>query len=380
MKWTKVVLLVLVLALSLGLVAGCGGNGDGGSASNGSGGDQPKDNEPAKKETIRLTIGSGHPETGLTYTITANTFFQPEVEKRVAERTNYEIKWTEAYAGSVAKLEGVLEAVEDGLLDIGVMSFPFEPQKLYLENFPYYIPFQTPDPVQAVKISRKVMEEVPEWEAIFEKYNQKFLGLGPTGPYELLTTFPVDEVADLKGKKIAAAGPNLTLLEGTGAVPVQSNLNEAYTSFQTGVYDGWIMFALPSKNFKLYEVAKYHTRVGFGAEPVQGITINLDTWNNLPKEVQDIISEVAAEYEVKAAQDAKDNNTIAEEFMAQNGVTVTDLPMAEKQKWAAGLPNVPDRTAKEIDSVGLPGSKAFKLYLQYLEEDGYQLPRKWEIK
>ena len=44
-----------------------------------------------------------------------------------------------------------------------------------------------------------------------------------------------------------------------GAVPVQSSLPEAYTSMQTGVYDGWIMFPSGVVNFKLYEVSKYYT-------------------------------------------------------------------------------------------------------------------------
>jgi TRAP-type C4-dicarboxylate transport system substrate-binding protein len=34
---------------------------------------------------------------------------------------------------------------------------------------------------------------------------------------------------------------------------------------QTGVYNGWIMFPSGYVNFKLYEVGKHYSEVGFGA-------------------------------------------------------------------------------------------------------------------
>ena len=68
---------------------------------------------------------------------------------------------------------------------------------------------------------------------------------------------------------------------------------------KTGVYNGWIMFPSGWANFKLYEVGKYYTEIGFGAITWHGMTVNLARWNKLPKEVQDIILEVAHEYELK---------------------------------------------------------------------------------
>ena len=43
---------------------------------------------------------------------------------------------------------------------------------------------------------------------------------------------------------------------------------------QTGVYFGWIMFPSAWVNFKLHEVAKNYTEVGFGAITWHGLTIN----------------------------------------------------------------------------------------------------------
>lgn len=366
-KWIKLAGVLTILVFSLTLVAGCGG-GD-------------KKDAAAGPKTIELKIGGGHPANGMIYTQAAVDFFEPEVAKRVAEKTNYRIKWIEAYGGTVAKLAEVLGATQSGLLDISVTSFAFEPAKLFLMNMNYYVPFESADPVIVTKATRKVIDENQAvFDNLWKRYNQKFLALGPTGGYELITTFPVKSLADLKGRKIAAAGPNLLQLQGTGAIPVQSNLNEAYTALQTGVYEGWVMWPDASYRFKLHEVAKYYTYVGFGACAIQGIAINLDTWNKLPKEVQDIIVQVAKEYEIKSAEMAKKADKDADAKMKAAGVTITTLPDAEKAKWAAGLPNIPLAKAEEAEKLGFPGKKIFSSYIKYNEELGHKFPRTWEIK
>lgn len=366
--WLACLVLLMFVVTSL---AACGGD---------KGGSSPA-TEKEKPQTIDLTVGCGHPKAGQPYVQVASDFFLPEVAKRVKEATGIEINWNEAYGGSLVKLADTLEGTETGLVDLGLTVVCFDPTKLFLHNVNYYIPFNTPDAVQATRITRRVFDEVPYMTQSYEDlYNQKFLAVAPVGNYQLITTFPVEKVEDIKGKKIAAAGPNLTFLEGTGAVPVQSNLNEAYTSFQTGVYEGWVMYPASTVGFKLEEVCPYQTNVDFGSVTAINMTINLDTWNELPKEVQDILVEVAKEYEIKAAEAANALDAAGVEIMKQAGCTIVDLPQAEKEKWAAGLPDVPQIKAQEANDLGMPGTEVFSKVIQYLEEDGYTFPRKWEIK
>lgn len=367
-KW--LVYLVLVM-FALTAFTACGGD---------KGGDQGN-GDAQKPQTIDLTIGCGHPYAGQPYVQAMSDFFVPEVTKRVKEATGIEMKWNEAYGGSLVKLAETLEGAETGLVDFGLMPVCFEPTKLPLQNINFYMPFNTTDAVQATKITRRVFDEVPHMTELYEQqYNQKFLAVAPVGSYQLLTTFPVKRLEDIKGRKIAGAGPNLKFLEGTGAVPVQSNLNEAYTSYQTGVYEGWIMYPGSSYGFKLHEVAPYQTNVDFGNVAGVNLTINLDTWNSLPKEVQDIIVEVAKEYEMVAAEKANAADAAALEAMKKEGLTVFDLPAADREKWAAGLPNVPQQMADEANALGYPGTEVYSKYINYLAEDGFDFPRKWEVK
>jgi len=334
----------------------------------------------AEKEVIRLTVGAGHPPVGLVYANVADTFFLPEVAKRVEEETNYKIQWNKAYAGAIASLAEVLESTEAGLLDIGLISIPFEPTKLYIHAMTYTIPFGTPDPVQAIRVMRKLIDENPFFEETFNKYNQKLLGIAATGNLQIITTKGLKTIDDLKGRKIAAAGPNLPWLEGTGAVAVQSDLTEAYTSFETGVYEGWIMFPFGTYGFKLFEVAPYQVNLNFGALIDGWVTINLDTWNRLPEEVQKIMVEVGREYDKVAGETSRRFEKESLEKMVAAGFTIIELPREEIVKYAELLPNIPNISAKEADSRGLPGSEIYARYLELLEEDGFDFYRKWTIE
>jgi TRAP-type C4-dicarboxylate transport system substrate-binding protein len=332
-------------------------------------------------ETITLKIGGGHPANTMSYTSVAQNFFQVKISARAAAETPYRVEWVEAYGGTIAKLAEGLVACQDGLLDLLCNSYAFDNMKLFLMNMPYYVPFSSPDPILANRASRAVYDKYREvYEELWERYNQKFLAFGPTGAYELITNFPVKSITDLRGHKVAAAGANLPWLEGSGAVPVQSNLNEAYTCIQTGVYDGWVMWPDASYRFKLHEVAKYYTLVGFGACPIQGISINLDVWNDLPDSIKKIIEEVAAEYEDESARVAKEWDAEALEKMKKEGAVVSSFSPEDSRKWAEGLADIPQLRATEANGMGFPGTAIWNAYMDSQKAQGNKFPREWVVK
>lgn len=368
-KWCKVVSLICLSVFVMVSVVGCGG------------GDQkPAAPAPtAEKKVIKLRIGAGHLPDTTTWIGVLDSFFVPEVEKRVAERTNYKIEWNKTWGGTVAKLGEELEAIESGLLDLGFIVYVFEPTKLMMHGMTYRLPFTSPDPVLSAKAASEMYDKYPQVKTAFEKYNQKFLAVAVSEAYDLFTTFPLSKVSELKGKKIAGAGANLTWIEGTGAIPVQSNMNEAYTSMQTGLYQGFINPTSSMYRFKIHEVSKYLLQVGFGCMIVGGVTVNMNVWNKLPKEVQDIMLEVAKEYTAKQAQVTLEQYNKDVAAMQKDGVTITVLDPVEKEKWVNMLSNIPGGWAKEVDATGLPGTAFLKDYLKRMEELGYKAPRQWEL-
>lgn len=335
---------------------------------------------PARAETFRLSIGAGHPADAAVWITMMRDFFAAEVAKRVETKTQHKIEWVPAYGGSVCKLGECLEAVESGLLDVGELQVPFEPTKLVAFNFGYFVPFAAPDPVLAARSARKVFDTVPALRSMLDKkHNQIFLAVGTVGNYGLITTFPWQKVEELRNRKIAAAGPNIPWLQAVGAVPVQSNLNEAYNAMQTGVYEGWVMFADATVGFKLHEVAKYFTDTGFGAVPTTVITINKGVWKKLPKAVQDIMLEVGREYTEVESKAVVEKAKRSMETMKAAGVTIRVLSDAERARWAKALPDIANQRAQEIRKAGQP-AEALGAYIQALKAAGAKMPRAWEIR
>lgn len=374
----------LFLALSLTAVA-CGGDtNDPAEAETDDPTDAPADDTDAGDEdpqSISLTLGSGHPAGGaITYTNYLESWYVPELTRRVNEETPHTLEITEAYGGSIAPLAEVLGATASGLLDIGAIIYPFEPSTLFLHNLEMKTPFSSPDPVVAIKAMRRVFDEVPYMaDMLEEEHNQKVLSLWTTGSYHLVTTFEWDSIEDLKGRTITAAGPNLPWITNVGVNPVQGNLNEWYTSLQTGVVDGAVMFPEATAGFKLHEVAPYYTEVGFGASPQGAITINLDSWAALPASVQEIMLELSAEYEATVAQEVVREGEEAYETMRAEGATIRSLTPEQRAEWANLLPNLPNEGAQEANEMGLPGTEAFRIFIEAQEELGYEFPREWTI-
>ena len=283
---------------------------------------------PADADTFRLRVGAGHPVQGIAHVTAVDTFFIPEVTKRAAAK-GHTVEWTKAWGGAIAKLSEVLDATKNGLLDVGVVNFPFHPSTLGTHNFPFFMFFQPGDVILTVKAVRQTYDDVPFMYELFEKkYNQKHIGVGQNGDYGIGTTFPFAKFDDLKGKKIGAAGPNLRLFTGLDVAGVQTNLNEAYNSMQSGVYHGVVIFPGPYLGFKLHEVGRHYLNAHIGTPAAIALTVNLNAWKKLPPELQQILTEVGKEYDIENSrlQGKADMEALAK--LRDAGVAVSELPFA----------------------------------------------------
>ena len=330
----------------------------------------------ASADTFTLRIGSGQPMKPLEPIFKADNFFAPEVSKRVAAKTNHKVRFIKLW-NTVSGPFDVLEGVQKGLFDIGLWCACFEPTKASHLAFNFFIPFVTDDPATQLKISSKVYKEFPEWTGALSKYNQKWLGAGAFSSYGLGTKFAWSKMSDLKGHKIAGAGLNLPWLKFTGATVVQTSLNEAYNSLNSGVYEGLVIFPPAWKGFKLDEPAKHYKVVGWGSTFLYQMSMNLDSWKKMPKDVQAIIDEVRQEWMVEVARESTKRFQGSLSALRKDGSTVTTLPFEERQVMARALAGWSKEKAQLYDKQGLPGTKLFKRYLEIAEEEGVKLPHKY---
>lgn len=334
---------------------------------------------PSLADTINLRLGSGHPIGLLAYTETAHKWFAPELKKRVEERTDHTVNIQELHAGQVAKVTEVLEATRDGLLDIGFTSLIFEPSNGFVQNFTLFLPFNSPDAAKVTEAVLATYAEFPELYEVFEKeHNQKWLGGACLSNYGVGTNFGWTEFAELEGHKIAGAGINLDWI--AGATPVASNLNEAYQAMQTGVYEGYLSAATWWQTFKLNEVAPFFTKTDFGAQFLNMVSINKQSWDRLPEDVKPILIELGQEWSGVTAEVCARNDAEGLAKLKEIGVDVREISDAAKTDWATALKDFPNKMAKDADGRGLPGSDVLKFYMAKIEELGHVWAYRYEIE
>jgi TRAP-type C4-dicarboxylate transport system substrate-binding protein len=331
----------------------------------------------ADADTIKLTIASSH-STSLAWVGTLHTLVVPETNRRLAALGSpYRIRWTEAYGGSLYKYENTLEAIEIGLTDVGWVGTLWELSKLPLQNVTFYAPFASDDFRLVVDIINELHRTVPAMTEAWTAQNVKFLGASALDTYHLMTNFPVSTVEDLRGRKILAPGPSAAWLEGTGAVAVDGSLTTYYQQIQTGVADGVITILTGAAPNRLHEVAPYVTLVGLGSQVTGALAINLDTWNRLPADVRVLLEQLGPEYSRGVADDLAKRYDSSIARMQSEGATVTELPLAEKQKWLAAMPDIAGRWIAATERRGHPAGEVLRAYMSTLRARGGQPLRDW---
>ncbi len=333
---------------------------------------------PVSAGTYKLTVAAGHPPVFL-WVILARDYFIPEVDKRLKAAGGLDrVVWNQAYGGSIAKIGGVLEAIEEGVVDMGFVGTIFEAPKMPLHNVSYMTPFGTSNIFTVIDVVTDLQSKIPAFKQEWSRHNQIYLGGAALDTYGILTNFPVKTVADIKGHKIAAPGPSANWLKGTGGVAVAGNLLTYYNSIKTGVYDGTLTFNTAAAAFKLHEVAPHILMVNFGAQFAGGLSINKDVFDSFSPKMRQIFREVGKEYAKRLAQAQTDRLNASLAKMKNGGAIITYLSEKERRRWANMLPNVPMNWARTMEKKGLPGLRVVKGFLDGLRARGEKLPRDWD--
>ncbi len=329
-------------------------------------------------ETIELTAIDGYPPKAL-WVKEFIDFYIPEIDKQLAKTGNYKIKWNQAWAGQIVKPKHVLEGIQKGLGDIGVVTTVFHADKVPLQMIAYATPFVTTDPGLVARTVDDLVNRFPAYRAAWKKYNQVYLtNLAVLDSYQILSKEPISTLADFNGTKVAGAGMNLRWLQGFGAAGVGGSLVGYYNKLKTGVVDSAMIWADATMQFKIFEVAPYMLRANLGTVNSKAITMNADTWNGLPREVQIVIQDAAIAYRdhvgVQALEKAAGNY---KKYQAAGG-KITVMSEAERKKWADTMPNVAKDWVASLEKKGLPGKEILASYMNTMRDAGQPILRQWD--
>lgn len=332
----------------------------------------------AAQETISAVVIDGYPDRAL-WVKEFSGFFISEVDRRLAENGNYVMDWQENYGGSIVKPRGVLEGVQLGLGDIGIVTTIFHSSKLPSQGLASVTPFVSTDARAVAQAIDEIAREFPAMQNEFAAQNQVYLATGVVlDSYQIFSTSEVASVSDLEGAKVAGAGMNLRYLEGIdGAAGVRGGLTDFYNMLQTGLVDAGMLWPEAAKTFNISEVAPYMLRADLGAVNSKTVTVNADYWASLPDEVKDVLQAVAIDYRDHVAGIAMDRATASEEAYVAAGGTIVDVSAEDRADWAAAMPNIAQEWAATLNDAGEPGTEMLEAYLGKLEAAGFVGVRDW---
>jgi TRAP-type C4-dicarboxylate transport system substrate-binding protein len=331
------------------------------------------------QQTIRLTIVSGNAPTFTAIGAASETFI-PKVDEQLARAGKYKITWVQGWSGSIVKPRGELEGIQTGVGDVGIVPGPFFPDKLTLLQIGYNTPFVSKDLDVVTAGMNQLLAKFPEIGGQGEKFNQIILKTaGVADNYVLFSKREIKQFSDLKGMKIAAVGANQPWVAAAGATPVATELATQYNAYQTGVFEGMVLWQQAYTAFRMCELGAFRLDVDFGAISPITLTVNKDVWAKLPDDVKAAFREAADSWaaetdrRIKAASESG-----RERCEKEHNLKTTKLSDADRRAWAMAMPNIAQSWAKREDAAKLPGSKMLVAWMDYMREKQQPIVRHWD--
>jgi len=319
-------LAILLSVLMLVALIGCGAKEEAPAAKEETKTEAPAAKEEAPKEELpSYTLKFGHGNSP----DQAVAIYAQEWADAVAAKTDGRITIEVYPAGQLGSLEGMLEMVSLGTLDIclGDLSgmLDYLPKTALLAQ-----PFMIANYDHAAAI---VDGEIGEalFDELAETTNLRMLGVMWNGFRNLATKVPVETVADCAGIDIRS--PNLdtylNLLSTLGMNPIPISWGEAYTAISTGVADAIEDSPEALYTDEFYTFLPYMSKSNHICSLV-GPTIREDLWTEMSAEDQAILMECLDEAIAKQRAATIENEDKFYGLLEEGGVTVTEFKDRDK--------------------------------------------------
>lgn len=256
-----------------------------------------------------------------------------EFVRRVKERTHggFDIKLYIPGTIGIGSTDA-LSAAKRGAVEMAVGGAIYAPGLVQESRIQHGgLPYGAKRPEQAVSLFFKTDFVKVLRQVYAEKVNCHLLGLTSSSSATYITTFPINRLEDLKGKKIRSTGGITMTVSKQGAVPVNINPGDLYMALQRGTIDGTTFPPYTGISYKLFEVAKYVSMPCGYPYTAMDWVVNMDAWNKLPLEYQKILEEEMDKMSRFTYEESGPNleKAAKEEGEKQYGAKFVDLSEAE---------------------------------------------------
>jgi TRAP-type C4-dicarboxylate transport system substrate-binding protein len=204
---------------------------------------------------------------------------------------------------------------------------------------------------------------------MLEPYGLHFIGATTPGLESFLSKVPLEGVDDLEGLKMRAPeGMVQNVFAAAGAAPVNLPGSEVFTSLDKGVIDA-ADYSVFSTNHQqgMHDVATHPVYPGFHSMPLVEVSINKDTWDSMPAEIQEALEASVrdwAQMQVKTL--AERDEAAVEEAKANPEITVHNWPEEERARFRSIAKTEWEKAADASEN----SKKVYETLTTYLRDKG----------
>lgn len=342
-------ILVLVFSLTAVLMLGCAAE------------EEPAEVDLEGIETIELSVAHMWPAVHPKEEILVQGWIEA-----VEEATDGLVTGVSYPGATLTEAGQEYEAAASGIADIGFGVFGYDRGR-----FPLLEVFELPGIIyNDAEVASYVLRDAIEQFQPEEIMDTKMLLVYSTGPGHLYTKEPVETLEDLQGMEIRGFGRTVDTLDALGAVPTAMPQADAYEAIDRGVVSGNLAPLEVLEGWNQAEVTDYITMTPFLYNATFFFTMNLDVWNDIPTELQDIIEEVNEEFFVETASRLfLDMNESALNFaVEETGQEIIELSDEEQERWLNKVRPLLEEWVTEMEAEGLPAREIYELTLELADK------------
>ena len=251
----------------------------------------------------------------------------------------------------------LFDQAKDGVVDLTWTVLGYTPGR-----FPKTEVFELPFMSSSAEASSKAIQEYVEKFAADEFKDVKLIAVHTHGPGLFHTKQPVVGLESLRGMKIRGGSRIINnMLTKLGATPVGMPVPAVTEALSKGVIDGTTIPWEVTPSLKVTELVKNHTTFA-GKEGLYtqtfAFSMNKASYEKLPPDLKRVIDnnsgQVAAALFGKAMDDG---DKAGREIAVKAGNKITELELAEVQRWKRTASTVETDWVNEVKAKGIDGAK-----------------------
>jgi TRAP-type transport system periplasmic protein len=251
----------------------------------------------------------------------------------------------------------LFDQAKDGVVDITWTVLGYTPGR-----FPKTEVFELPFMSSSAESSSKALQEYVEKFAADEFKDVKLIAVHTHGPGLFHTKQPVTGLETLRGMKVRGGSRIINnMLTKLGATPVGMPVPAVTDALSKGTIDGTTIPWEVTPSLKVTELVKNHTTFA-GKEGLYtqtfAFSMNKASYEKLPPDLKKVIDnnsgQVAAALFGKAMDDG---DKVGREIAVKAGNKITELELAEVQRWRRTASTVETDWINEVKGKGIDGAK-----------------------